>query len=66
MVWCLQDAMSASAESSTAYRKAVNASYISSIFLKFIIEHAKSDNLEELCLDIDKDEKGLENLLSGN
>nr|CAD1828048.1 unnamed protein product [Ananas comosus var. bracteatus] len=64
MVWCLQDAMSASAESSTAYRKAVNASYISSIFLKFIIENAKSDNLEELCLDIDKDEKGLENLLS--
>jgi hypothetical protein len=55
------------AESShAAYRKAINAAYISSIFLKFIIENAKTDNWQELSLEIDKDEKGLENFPSGN
>lgn len=53
------------AESShAAYRKAINAAYISSIFLKFIIENAKTDNWQELSLEIDKDEKGLENFPS--
>lgn len=64
LVWCLQECTSASSVSSSVYRKAINAAYISSIFLKFIIENAKADNWQELCLDIDKDEKGLENFPS--
>jgi hypothetical protein len=64
LVWCLQECMAES--SHAAYRKAINAAYISSIFLKFIIENAKTDNWQELSLEIDKDEKGLENFPSGN
>jgi hypothetical protein len=66
LVWCLQDCTSDSPVSYGAYRKAINAAYISSIFLKFIIENAKADNWQELCLDIDKDEKGMETFPSGN
>ncbi|KAG1347709.1 putative Dymeclin [Cocos nucifera] len=62
LVWCLQDSMSISAGSPAVYRKAVNAAYISSVFLKFVIENAKSDKFEELCLDLDKDEKGKHDL----
>ncbi|EEC71562.1 hypothetical protein OsI_03918 [Oryza sativa Indica Group] len=62
LVWCLQECMAES--SHAAYRKAINAAYISSIFLKFIIENAKTDNWQELSLEIDKDEKGLENFPS--
>ncbi|XP_073005545.1 uncharacterized protein [Typha latifolia] len=64
LVWCLQE-VTTSPGSSTVYRKAVNATYISSVFLKFIIENAKSDNWEELYLDIDKDEKGMEKFPAG-
>ncbi|XP_038970237.1 dymeclin [Phoenix dactylifera] len=62
LVWCLQDSMSISAGSPAVYRKAVNAAYISSVFLKFMIENAKSDKFEELCLDLAKDEKGKHDL----
>ncbi|KAJ1285622.1 hypothetical protein BS78_03G292700 [Paspalum vaginatum] len=61
LVWCLQECTSTTSVSSVVYRRAINAAYISSIFLKFIIENAKSDNWQELCLDIDKSEKGMEN-----
>uniref|UniRef100_A0A0E0JPB8 Dymeclin n=1 Tax=Oryza punctata TaxID=4537 RepID=A0A0E0JPB8_ORYPU len=64
LVWCLQECMAESSVSHAAYRKAINAAYISSIFLKFIIENAKTDNWQELSLEIDKDEKGLENFPS--
>ncbi|KAJ8464683.1 hypothetical protein OPV22_027235 [Ensete ventricosum] len=57
LVWCLQDLISTSSGSATAYRKSVNAAYISSVFLKFIIENAKGANFEELHLNLDKDEK---------
>ncbi|XP_045086665.1 uncharacterized protein [Aegilops tauschii subsp. strangulata] len=64
LVWCLQECTSASSVSSSVYRKAINAAYISSIFLKLITENAKADNWQELCLDTNKDEKGLENFPS--
>lgn len=58
MVWCLQESMTTSIGPSTTYMKAVNAAYISSIFLKYLIENAKSDNFEELYLCIDETEAG--------
>lgn len=66
LVWCLQECTSTTSVSSVVYRRAINAAYISSIFLKFIIENAKADNWLELCLDIDKNEKGMENFPAGN
>ncbi|KAL6845239.1 hypothetical protein ACP4OV_024734 [Aristida adscensionis] len=66
LVWCLQECSSSLSVSKIVYRKAINAAYISSIFLKFIIENAKADNWQELSLDIDTNEKGLENFPSGH
>lgn len=55
--WCLQECISASGAPSGApsgaYDKAVNAVYISSVFLKHLIESAKSDDIEELYLFLD-------------
>jgi dymeclin len=65
LVWCLQDAMSASSGSISAYKKAINASYITFLFLKFMIENTKTYTWEELCLDIDRTENGLENFPKG-
>lgn len=65
LVWSLQDLTLKSSGSSTAFRKSVNAAHISSIFLKFIIENAKSENFEELCLNLDKDEMKQNNLPTG-
>jgi dymeclin len=65
LVWCLQDAMSASDGSISSYKKAINASYIASIFLKFMIENTKTYTWEELCLDIDRTDIGLENFPKG-
>ncbi|WOK97109.1 dymeclin [Canna indica] len=62
LVWSLQDLMLISSGSSTAFRKSVNAACISSVFLKFMIENAKSENFEELCLNLDKDEMKQSNL----
>ncbi|XP_058105313.1 uncharacterized protein LOC131248852 [Magnolia sinica] len=56
LVWCLQESMSTSAGSSTVSMKAMNAAYISSIFLKYLIENAKSDNFEELYPFLDEGE----------
>ncbi|CAO2182735.1 unnamed protein product [Urochloa humidicola] len=66
LVWCLQECTSTTSVSSVVYRRAINAAYISSIFLKFIIENAKADNWQELSLDIDKNEKGMENFPAEN
>ncbi|KAK7851985.1 hypothetical protein CFP56_040572 [Quercus suber] len=54
--WCLQECVSTSDASNDAYDKAVNAVYISSVFLKYLIENAKDDNLEELYLSLDENE----------
>ncbi|PWZ30063.1 Dymeclin [Zea mays] len=66
LVWCLQECTSTTSVSSVVYRRAINAAYISSIFLKFIIENAKTDSWQELCLVIDRSEKGLENFPAEN
>jgi dymeclin len=62
----LQECTLTTSVSSVVYGRAINAAYISSIFLKFIIENAKADNWQELCLDIDKNEKGMEKFPAGN
>ncbi|XP_021899520.1 dymeclin [Carica papaya] len=55
LAWCLQS-FPASGASSTTYMKAVNAAYISSIFLKNIIENSQSGDLKELYLSLDESE----------
>ncbi|GMH08470.1 hypothetical protein Nepgr_010310 [Nepenthes gracilis] len=59
---CLQDCISASGTPSSAYTKAVNAAYLSSIFLKYIIENAKSDDFAELHFCLDENEAVLSGL----
>lgn len=59
MVLSLQESLSTTSGSSM-HLKAINAAYISSVFLKYIIENGKSGNFEELYLslpeiDMDKD-----------
>ncbi|KAH7522247.1 hypothetical protein FEM48_Zijuj07G0118200 [Ziziphus jujuba var. spinosa] len=56
LTWCLQECISTSGAPSIAYGKALNAVYISSIFLKFLIENAKTDKIEELSLSLDESE----------
>lgn len=47
------------------YTKSVNAAYISSVFLKFIIENAKTETFEELYLNLDEAEAGNNMLPTG-
>ncbi|KAL6192223.1 hypothetical protein ACLB2K_038608 [Fragaria x ananassa] len=56
LAWCLQEAISTSGAPSLVYGKAVNAVYISSVFLKYLIENPKSDKMEELYLSLDESE----------
>ncbi|KAM5552823.1 hypothetical protein ABKV19_025173 [Rosa sericea] len=56
LAWCLQEAISTSGGPSLVYGKAVNAVYISSVFLKYLIENPKSDKIEELYLSLDESE----------
>ncbi|KAJ9538226.1 hypothetical protein OSB04_030959 [Centaurea solstitialis] len=53
---CLQASLSTPDVQSVASMKAVNASYIASVFLKYSIEDLKSENLEDLNLSLDEDE----------
>ncbi|XP_042061033.1 dymeclin-like [Salvia splendens] len=55
--WCLQECVDdASAAESPAFSKSLNALLLSSIFLKYLIESATSDNFEELYLLLDETE----------
>ncbi|KAL7124019.1 hypothetical protein ABFS83_14G020200 [Erythranthe nasuta] len=56
LAWCLQECVSDSGLTSLASSKALNALYIVSVFLKNLIENAKSDNFEELYLLLDETE----------
>ncbi|KAM6545507.1 hypothetical protein CsatB_026243 [Cannabis sativa] len=56
LAWCLQESLSTSGEPSVVYGKALNALYISSIFLKYLIENAKTERIEELYLSLDESE----------
>ncbi|PKA65904.1 hypothetical protein AXF42_Ash010313 [Apostasia shenzhenica] len=55
MVLSLQESLPMTVGSST-HSKATNAAYISSIFFKYIIENAKTDNFEELFLSLNEDD----------
>ncbi|KAI3459425.1 hypothetical protein Pfo_016088 [Paulownia fortunei] len=56
LAWCLQECVSASGVPSPAFSKAVNALFVLSVFLKNLIENAKSDNFEELYILLDETE----------
>ncbi|CAN6439611.1 unnamed protein product [Victoria cruziana] len=56
LVSCLQELTAAGAETPTLYIKAINGAHISSIFLKYLIENAKSNNFEELYLILEEEE----------
>lgn len=56
LAWCLQECVSTSGAPSVVYGKALNALYISSIFLKYLIETAKTNKIEELHLFLDETE----------
>lgn len=56
LAWCLQECVSASGVPPSSYMKAINATYISSVFLKYLIENAKTDTFEELYLSLDRSE----------
>lgn len=52
----MQECISSSGALSAVYMKAVNAVYISSVFLKYLIENAQSNNIEEFYLSLDESE----------
>lgn len=52
LAWCLQECVSASDVASPAFTKALNALFVSSVFLKYLIENTRSDNFEELHLSL--------------
>lgn len=52
--------------SSSAYVKALNAVYVSSVFLKHLIENAKTDNFEDLYLPLNESEEIPSNAPKGN
>ncbi|KAJ0681748.1 putative dymeclin [Helianthus annuus] len=56
LTWCLQESLSNPDVLSVASMKAVNASYISSVFLKYSIENLNSQNLDDLYLSLDDSE----------
>lgn len=56
LAWCLQECVSTSGVPSAALVRALNALYISSVFLKYFIENAKSEHFEELHLSLDENE----------
>lgn len=66
LAWCLQELISDTGVPSSASTKAINAMYISSVFLKYLIENAKSDTCEELYLSLNESEELPNNFLLGN
>lgn len=66
LTWCLQDCIAASGVESPAFSKALNALFLSSTFLKYLIESAKSENFEELYLLLDETEPIPDNFSEGS
>ncbi|KAL8490908.1 hypothetical protein ACS0TY_022784 [Phlomoides rotata] len=56
LAWCLQECVSDAGVASPDIPKALNALFVSSVFLKNLIEKAKSDNFEELYLSLNESE----------
>ncbi|PIA45068.1 hypothetical protein AQUCO_01700543v1 [Aquilegia coerulea] len=65
LVWSLQESSTTSGVS-IDYTKAINAAYLSSVFLKYTIENAKSENFEELYLCLNEDETAVNILRDQN
>ncbi|KAH6821680.1 dyggve-melchior-clausen syndrome protein [Perilla frutescens var. hirtella] len=65
LAWCLQECVSASDMASPAFSKALNALFVSSVFLKYLIENTRSDNFEELYLSLDESDPVPNNFLEG-
>ncbi|GFP86041.1 dymeclin [Phtheirospermum japonicum] len=51
---CLQECVSTSDVATLVFSKALNALFVSSVFLKYLIETSKSDDFEELYLMLDE------------
>lgn len=66
LAWCLQECFSTSGVPPSSYMKAINATYISSVFLKYLIENAKTDTFEELYLSLDQSEAVPSNFSQGD
>lgn len=66
LTWCLQECISSSGTPSVAIMKAINAVYISSVFLKYLIENAESENFEELHLSLAESEPLPKEFVLGN
>uniref|UniRef100_A0A7N0ZW86 Dymeclin n=1 Tax=Kalanchoe fedtschenkoi TaxID=63787 RepID=A0A7N0ZW86_KALFE len=62
---CLQESISNSGSSASLNVKSLNAVYLSRVFLKYWIEHAKNEMTEELYLSLDENE-AIPNKLSGD
>ncbi|KAL8162708.1 hypothetical protein V2J09_014197 [Rumex salicifolius] len=56
LAFCLQECISTSDTPSTTYSRAVNATYLSSVFLKYMIENMGTDSCEVLYLLLDENE----------
>ena len=65
MAWCLQECITNSGTSSLTYEKAINAVYISSVFLKHLIENTKSGRIEELYLSLNDNESASKDFIAG-
>ncbi|XP_057771541.1 uncharacterized protein LOC130991379 isoform X2 [Salvia miltiorrhiza] len=66
LAWCLQECVSASDMESPAFSKALNALFISSVFLKYLIENTRTDNFEELYLSLDETDPVPNNFSKGH
>lgn len=56
LAWCLQECASTSDVASLAFLKALNALFVSSVFLKYLIENSKSEIFEDLYLTLGENE----------
>ncbi|PON79978.1 Dymeclin [Parasponia andersonii] len=65
LAWCLQESLSTPGAPSVVYGKTLNALYISSIFLKYLVENAKTNKIEELYLSLDESEPTLADVTQG-
>lgn len=66
LAWCLEECVSASDMESPAFSKALNAVFISSVFLKYLIENTRTDNFEELYLSLDETDPEPNNFSRGS
>lgn len=66
LAWCLEECVSASDVTSPPFLKALSALFVSSVFLKYLIENSKSDNFEELHMSLEETDIVPSNFLKGS